>query len=225
MNKKNVKIDIVVPSYINDFNCILDCIKNLSEQTVNPNNIIICVSEINIEQKNYLYNEINKLNLKFNIIINDINIKQNASQNRNRGIEYCLNYTKPDYIMFCDCDDIIHTKKIEYFLYYLNNINNNLNILLHNYAFSNEYFDIYSSYNIDSNDFYLCYNSPENTNLYTIPCINITHGYPTVKLELCNEIKYNEAMTCGEDGDFCQRINNKYGEVYCYINKLIKYIA
>ena len=44
MNKKNVKIDIVVPSYINDFKCILVCIKNLSKQTVKPNNIIICVS-------------------------------------------------------------------------------------------------------------------------------------------------------------------------------------
>jgi hypothetical protein len=52
MNKKNIKIDIVVPSYINDFYCIVDCIKNLSEQTVKPNNIIICVSQINIEQKN-----------------------------------------------------------------------------------------------------------------------------------------------------------------------------
>ena len=223
MNKKNIKIDIVVPSYINDFYCIVDCIKNLSEQTVKPNNIIICVSQINIEQKNYLFYEINKLNLKFNIIINDINIKQNASQNRNRGIEYCLNYTKPDYIMFCDCDDIIHTKKIEYFLYSLNYFNN-INLLVHNYAYYNEYFDIYYSYKIDKDHFYLCYNSSENTNLYTIPPINIHHGHPIVKLELCNEFKYNECMTSGEDGDFCQRINNKYGNVYCYINKLMKYI-
>ena len=163
----NIKIDIVIPSYINHFNCVLGCIKNLSEQTIKPNNIIVCISEINTDQKEYLLNEINKINFNFNVIINDINIKNNASQNRNRGIKYCLKYTKPDYIMFCDS---------------------------------------------------------AGTNLYTKPSVKICHGHPIVKLTLCNAVKYNESMTYGEDGDFCQRINKKYGNVYCYDNKLMKYI-
>ena len=71
----------------------------------------------------------------------------------------------------------------------------------------------------------MCYNSNGHTNLYTIPSINIHHGHPIVKLDICKEIKYNEFMVCGEEGDFCQRINNKYGEVYCYINKLMKYTS
>jgi hypothetical protein len=219
----NIKIDIIIPSYINHFYFVLDCLKNLSKQTVKLRNIIICISEIDINQKKYLSNEINKLNFNFNVIINDINIKNNASQNRNRGIEYCLKYTKPDYIMFCDSDDIIHTKKIEYFLYYLLNINNNVNLFVHEYAFSNESFDIYSSHTINEDNFHECYNS-DGTNLYTIPSVKICHGHPIVKLELCNEVKYNESMTYGEDGDFCQRINKKYGNVYCYNNKLMKYV-
>jgi glycosyltransferase involved in cell wall biosynthesis len=219
-----VKIDIVIPSYIGDFNCIMVCIKNLSEQTVKPNNIIICVSEINNTHKIYLENEINKLELDLNVIINDITIKQNASANRNRGIDYCLQYTKPDYIMFCDCDDIIHTKKIEIFLYILQHITNDINLLVHNFAFKHDTFDIYSSYIANKDKLMLCYNNKTCTNLYTIPETHIAHGYAVVKTELCKDIKYNEQLTNGEDGTFCQEINNKYGKVYSYNEKLIKYI-
>lgn len=219
-----VKIDIVIPSYINDFECILPCIKNLAEQTVKPNNIIICVSEINNTHKNCLENEINTLNYEFNIIIHDTPLKQNASQNRNRGIEYCLNYTKPDYIMFCDCDDIIHTKKIDSFIYFYNAMDSNINLFVHDYALSQESFDIYGPLIFNKDKLLLCYNLNTCTNLYTIPYTDIAHGYSTVKLELCNNIKFNTQLQSGEDGDFCQRINNKYGNVYSYTEKLINYI-
>jgi hypothetical protein len=219
-----VKIDIVIPSYIGDFHCILPCIKNLAEQTVKPNNIIICVSEINNNHKIYLEDEINKLQLNFNLIINDTPLKQNASENRNRGIDYCLNYSKPDYIMFCDCDDIIHTKKIESFIYFYNMMDTNINLFVHDYAFSQERFDIYSDVILNKNKLLLCYNSNTCTNLYTIPYTDIAHGYSTVKLELCNNIKFNTQLQSGEDGDFCQRINNIYGTVYSYTEKLINYM-
>jgi len=219
------KIDIVIPSYINDFECILPCIKNLSEQTIKPNNVIICISEINNSHKKYLEDEINTLNVNFNIIIHDTLLKQNASENRNRGIDYCLNYTNPDYIMFCDCDDITHTKKIESFLYILKNINNDINIFLHDYAFSQATFDIYYSFILNKDKLLLCYNDKKSTNLYTIPYTNIHHGHPIVKKELCKDIKYNKSLNNGEDGDFCQRINNKYGNVFSYTEKLINYIT
>jgi len=218
-----VKIDIVIPSYIRDFDCILPCIKNLAKQTVKPNNIIICVSEISNNHKIYLEDEINKLQLLFKVIINDTPLKQNASENRNRGIEYCLNYTKPDYIMFCDCDDIIHTKKIESFIYFYNVMDTNINLFVHNYAFSHETFDIYSDVILNKNKLLPCY-SYSTLGLYTIPSINIHHGHPTVKLELCKEIKYNETLINGEDCKFCQLINNSYGNVYCYAEKMMVYI-
>ena len=219
-----VKIDIVIPSYIGDFYCILPCIKNLSEQTIKPNNVIICISEINNSHKKYLEDEINTLNFKFNIIIHETLLKQNASENRNRGIDYCLNYSKPDYIMFCDCDDIIHTKKIESFIHFYNAMDTNINLFVHDYAFSQEKFDIYSAVILHKNKLLPCYNSNNCTNLYTIPETNIAHGFSTVKLELCKNIKFNTQLQYGEDGDFCQRINNKYGNVYSYTEKMIKYI-
>ena len=169
-----------------------------------------------------MLDEINKLNLSFPIIINDTSIKQNASENRNRGIEYCLNYTMPDYIMFCDCDDIIHTKKIEYFLYYLS-INNNINLFLHNYTY-NVSLDIYSSYELNKHKLLLCSNNINNTNLCSFPSTDICHGHPIVRTTLCKKIKYNEALTNGEDGDFCQRINNTYGSVYTFTERLMIYI-
>ena len=218
------KIDIVIPSYITDFDCIMPCIKNLSEQTIKPNNVILCVSEINNTHKIYLENEINILNFKFNIIIHDTLMNQNASENRNRGIDYCLNYTNPDYIMFCDCDDITHTKKIESFIYFNNMMDSNINLFVHNYAFSEDTFDIYSDVILNKNTLLPCYNSNDCTNLYTIPETNIHHGHSIVKIGLCKDINFDELLVRGQDVDFCQRINNKYGNVYSYTEKLLKYI-
>jgi hypothetical protein len=219
-----IKIDIVIPSYIKDFDCILSCIKNLSEQTIKPNNIIICVSEINNNHKIYLDDEVNKLQLNFNVIINDTPLKHNASENRNRGIEYCLNYTKPDYIMFCDCDDIIHTQKIESFIYFYNTMETNVNLFVHNYSFSQENFDIYAPITLNKDNLLLCNSYTNTIGLYTSPHVNIHHGHPTVKLELCKEIKYNENLNNGEDCVFCQSINTRYGNGYCCVEKLMKYI-
>jgi len=219
---RRYKIDIVIPSYINDYDCIIDCIKNLSLQTIQPNNIIVCISEINHNQKHKLEMQISDLKLNFTTVIHHTEIPQNASQNRNRGIDYCLNNTQPDYIMFCDCDDITHTKKIEYFLYCLT-INSNLNIWLHSYVLGHENFDIYYEYNLDKAKLVECFNNPNNTNLYTIPELSVHHGHPIVKLAICKNLRYNENMNYGEDGDFCQRVNNEFKGVYCFTEKLLKY--
>ena len=136
-----IKIDIVIPSYINDIYCIVPCIDNLSKQTVMPNNIIICISEINKDIANILTNEIKNMNVNTNIIVLDTTEKMNASQNRNRGIMYCKNNTNSDYIMFIDCDDFSHSKKIEYFLYFLNK-NNNISLFVHNYSLNDYNFNI-----------------------------------------------------------------------------------
>ena len=32
-------------------------------------------------------------------------------------------------------------------------------------------------------------------------------------------------MSSGEDGDFCQRVNNKYGNVYALDIKLLNYLT
>lgn len=47
----SVKIDVIILSHTKNFNYIIECIKNLSYQTINPNNIIICISEINFYEK------------------------------------------------------------------------------------------------------------------------------------------------------------------------------
>jgi glycosyltransferase involved in cell wall biosynthesis len=223
VNNFSVKIDIVVPSYIKDFDCILGCIKNLSEQTIKPNNIIICVSEITNEQFIFLENEVNSMNMNVNVIINYTSNKQCAAENRNRGIQYCLDYTHPDYIMFCDCDDVVHTKKLEIFFKCVK-YNKNINLLTHNYTLSQVDFDIYSDVNNDKSLLLLCYNHPHCSNLYTIPETHIHHGHIIVKSELCKEIKYDATIFPGEDGNFCQKINTKFGNVYSYNEKLVNYL-
>jgi len=216
-----IKIDVVIPTYIKDFDCIMPCINNILLQTIKPNNIIVAVSEINDLQQKSLQDNINRLDYK-NIYIYSTKYKQNAAQNRNRGINYCENHTKPDYIMFVDCDDITHTKKIEIFIDYLKK--QEISLFVHDYVFKNEDLDIYKNYIYNNNDLYLCYNVIKNTNLFTIPSTKIHHGHPIVKADFCYVIKYNEKMTNGEDGDFCQRINTKFGNVYNFTKPLLKYI-
>jgi glycosyltransferase involved in cell wall biosynthesis len=225
-SKPNIKIYVVVPSYIKDFDCILPCVKNLSEQTIKPQNIIVCVSEITNEHKETLDNAINDLKLPVNVIIHFTTMSQNASANRNRGIEYCLNNTHPDYIMFCDCDDVVHTKKIESFIACLE-YRENINIFVHSYSYLQVDFDIYSNINLNVSDenLLVCYNEPNHTNFYTIPATPVHHAHLIVKTELCRDFKYNESFHVGEDGDFCQRINKAHGKSYSYNEKLINYIV
>jgi len=205
----SIKIDVIILSHSKNFNYILECIKNLSYQTINPNNIIICISETNFYEKKYLENQINKLNLDLNIFIDYVDKEQNLSQNRNRGIDYCINNTKPDYIMFCDSNNIIHSKKIEYFLYYLLNIN--INMFVHNYANYNEYLNINEKYILDNNKIILYNNSIYN---------NIHYSNIIIKLELCKIIRYDENLIIGENEDFFNKIYEEYGNIYYFDEKI-----
>jgi len=92
--ENKVKIDIVIPTYLNDFNCILPCINNLLLLNILLHNIIISISKINYMHKNFLKDKIDALDFK-NIFIHNTSYKQNVSQNRNRVIKYCQTYTKP----------------------------------------------------------------------------------------------------------------------------------
>jgi hypothetical protein len=86
--------------------------------------------------------------------------------------------------MLVDCDDITHTKKIEYFL----NIKPNMSIFLHNYVFKNDTLDIYNEYNINENDILLCNYTKFNNVLYNESATNIHNGYPIVKAEIYYEL-------------------------------------
>ena len=98
-----VKIDVVIPTYIGDFDCIQKCVENLLLQTVLPNHIIIAVSEINKIIRTKLEIDLSKLDKKnTNIIILDTIEKRYCAQNRNRGIVYAKEHTIQDIFLISE---------------------------------------------------------------------------------------------------------------------------
>jgi len=97
-------------------------------------------------------------------------------------------------------------------------------LVIHNSVFKYDSFDIYQNYHYNDDDLLKCYNENKNTNLFTIPNTKIHHGHPIVKAEICYDIDYNENMTIGEDGNFCQRISSKYGNDCNFTKPLLKYL-
>jgi hypothetical protein len=219
-----IKIDVVIPTYIGDFYNIKNCVENLLLQTILPNHIIIAISEINKELKIMLEMELNKLEqTETKIIILDIIEKKNGAQNRNRGIAYAKENTKPDYIMFVNCDDITHINKIEYFLYSLS-ILSDVSMFLHNYVSGNIDFDIYEEYDIDNDDNIILPCIAHRHGVISQPFSYIHYGHVIVKAEICYDVQYNEQMIKYNDSEFCKRVCQKYGNVYTFTKPLLKYI-
>lgn len=226
-NKQSVTLDIVIPSYINDCKYIIPCLENLSLQTCLPDNAIVCVSSIDQKIGNQIRQEIGKLSLPFNVVVLDTFIRQNAAQNRNRGIKYCKENTFPDYIMFVDCDDITHTRKIEYFKKIIK-LRKEINLLCHKYVYHYEELDIHSNYgNPTLEELEMCRNSKTTVNMETDSehWKRLHHGHVIIKSEVCYDIHYREEknMEFGEDSILCQDINKKYGNIYLYTKPLVKY--
>jgi len=225
----SIKVDIVVPSYIKDLKCIVPCLRNLKKQTVTPNNIIVCISEISDNVATQLRQGIRMyLDMPCNVVLLNCTQPQNAAQNRNRGIDYCQKYTHPDFIMFIDCDDVTNIHKIEYFLQALALIPDMV-LFLHDYDYDNPSYDAHESFQeLTSDDLFICRNVPNCTNLDVAnEHINIHHGHPTVRSDVCFVTRYKERMPRneGEDGDFCQRVNSNNRKVIAVKCKLINYVT
>lgn len=224
---KKISIDVVIPSYINDYKYILPCIQNLSLQTYPPDNVIVCVSSIDEKIKDYLVGEINKLTLPFKAVVLATSIRQNAAQNRNRGILYCKENTQPDYIMFVDCDDITHTRKIEYFKKLIK-LKKNINLFCHKYVYQYEDINIHSEYEDPTlEDLEMCHTVKNSINMQTNSnnCKRLHHSHVIARSDLCYNILFDESAWAErkEDSLFCKNINEKYGNIYLYTKPLVKY--
>jgi hypothetical protein len=228
----NIPISIIIPTYPPHFNKLDNLICNIVCQTVQPEEVIICASECSIDMAEKLTKQlISKHNpifdLRFSITVN----KNNAAENRNRGIK-CA---KSKYIMNLDCDDYSHCRKIEIMKYLLYKYPN-VNLICHSYS-------IHQEPSCDNLNFYIdvenlkIFNDSEKYKKTTMGCLKVNpkttnlgiegkhihHAHIIFNKDL--EITFNETVeyTRREDGKLCQDILFNHGNVIYLDEKLTLY--
>jgi hypothetical protein len=100
-------IGIAIPCYKNHYHFIPSLLRNISESTIKPNQVVIsCSSHDDNKTDTFLFESIP-------VTISYTTELLNVSQNRNRAAK--LLNTK--YISFIDADDLMHPKRIEFLLH------------------------------------------------------------------------------------------------------------
>ena len=103
-----VTISVVVPCYLPHHKFIPDLLRQLEKQTVKPDEIIIALSEVSMEEVVYFKNVwVNETSVPLQVVGQEI--KALAAVNRNYGAMH----SKCDYIQFLDADDKYHIRLIE----------------------------------------------------------------------------------------------------------------
>lgn len=229
MNNNKTPISVIIPIYPPHLKFIPSLIKNMNEQTLLPDEVILCISEISLEDSQAIL-EKHRHNSKFELVIHGTHEKQNQSQNRNRGILIA----KHKFVMNCDADDIIHYEKIEIMKYILG-LRPHTNLICHNYFYNRHKIHDKSALDFSVNLKNLFLHA--DSNKYSqdtkkkMPCTNISienypvhHGHVLFNKE-CGVLYREEdgIRNNGEDGQFCQDILFRHGNIVYIEEKLMLY--
>lgn len=207
----NNNIYIIIPCVPKHLKYIPKLLKSIDNQTMKPNKVIIELSEALNTNKHYedkYKRYLNNIKLEFD----GNNIKQNAAENRNRGIYNLLsnNINNDDYILFMDADDKMCKNKIKRMIFIMKKYNASLG--LHAYSYDN-----CSKGNIVKNPEEMAEINKKCNNHIHIDCLNIHHGHITVSGDIIKKIKYNisNQYRRSEDSKFVRDVfDNNFNVVY-----------
>jgi len=102
-----MKIGVAIPCYKYDISLLKRCLDSIEKQSIKPNIVVVSCSSCVKEDIPFDYTF-----YSYPIYFLTIEEKKNASENRNRAGNKCLEEGM-DYITFFDCDDTMHPQRIE----------------------------------------------------------------------------------------------------------------
>lgn len=201
---KNNKISVVVPCIPRDVKHLDRLMNSIKNQTYKPHEIVIAMSgqsDIESEKLKQLLINKHQLPIKFS----NVNIKQYASENRNRGAKNCSG----NIISFMDADDVMYPDK----LLYVNKTFNNHHpkIFIHGYS---KGYNKFQKNDINPITFL-------GSQLYDIAEKQRTlgldkkmhHGHTSIVSSVINDIKFREGEKYkrGQDCWFIRDVIKYYG--------------
>ena len=209
-------IYIIIPCIPKHLKHLPQLFKSINSQNLKPTKVIVTLSDTNdnIHSENNYYKSIyqkylNNIKLEFDCI----NIKQNAAENRNRGIYNLLsnNLNNDDYILFMDADDAMCKNKISKMIMLMDKYNADMG--LHAFSLNNT---CKNGNTIKNPDEMIDINNKCNQYIH-IDCLNIHHGHITVKGNVIRNLKYDitNKYRRSEDSKFVRDVfKNNYRVVY-----------
>ena len=213
-----IELSVVVPCYIEHIKNINNIIgDNISNQTVRPDELIIVINPIITSYHNQMIKKVfDGAKKKYDFIkFVGVNTKCTPGKARNLGIQQ----SSGEIIIFSDADDRYHPMRNEVVSKIFKN--HDCDAVMHGFSFKdlnflNDNID-YESILVDGCKIDVDHQTnmkPKENNF------EIHHGHGSFKKKLLEEIKYNENMVPGEDGEIFRRANSKNKKIICIDAKL-----
>ena len=208
-------ISLCIPCIPKHVKFLSDLSKNINEQTIQPDEIVIAISNSTNEIEKNIKNIFKNLNTK--LVITGVSKTAYAGENRNRAVEY----SSSDIISFIDADDLMHPQRIEILKYHFNK--SNCLAILHKYTQKDIWNNINKkNTNLDS-DILKKYHK-DKTKIF-LKIDHMTHGHITVKKKVFDKIKQETRNTRKEDSQFVRDLMNNFDQnkIYFLNESLSKY--
>jgi len=216
-NKKNT-ISIVVPCHIRHLKNIKTIILGTtSKQTLKPDEVIFVINPVSNPYQEqvvkYIFDDINK---DYDFVKN-FNIKESCTPGKARNIGF--SHSNGEIIVFTDADDLYHPTRNETIARIFED--HDCDIVLHD-CFLKEKAFIFKKIDYESILVDTCApctenqtgNQPENSDF------GIAQGHASFRRGVLEEIKYDEILIPGEDGEILRRAHKKNKKLVCINAKL-----
>lgn len=201
-------ISVCIPCIPRDIPKLGKLLKSIDSQSHLPKEVVIALSSSSSKECKILSKKLEPRAYK--LLVVGTTDKNNASTNRNRGIEYCSG----DIISFMDADDVMHKDRLklicDQFIMY------DCDAVIHTYKTKYKYFKKPLSKNYrtffykDINKLAMMskgkYALGSKYSKFKLKIRRICYGHISCSRKILENIKYDESINYGEDGKFIRDI-------------------
>lgn len=177
-------LDMVIPISATDLGQLPPFLEALDHQVILPHHVVLCLSEATEPPK--LVEAFPDLPL---VILSTPN-KQTPSENKNRGIEYCLETTRADAVLFVHWRDTLHPQQTWRVRETLLD-HPTASLIVHN-----------QEEKVARKDTFLL-----------VEKMCVLHSQLALHLNVCRDVRFHPHRA---ENDVLQRVQKQYGNVWCY---------